>query len=79
MALSGFQQMSNSIILSGVMSTFSLFTTNDIYCHWQRIVETLILWHCNFYPAYSGWESRGGGDSYMEQTGMLVENFEFNP
>ena len=21
----------------------------------------------------------GGGDSHMEQTGMLVENFEFNP
>ena len=21
----------------------------------------------------------GGGDSYMEQTGMLVGNFEFNP
>ena len=23
--------------------------------------------------------SPGGGDSYMEQTGMLVGNFEFNP
>ena len=22
---------------------------------------------------------RGGGDSHMEQTGMLVANFEFNP
>ena len=21
----------------------------------------------------------GGGDSHMEQTGMLVQNFEFNP
>ena len=21
----------------------------------------------------------GGGDSHMKQTGMLVENFEFNP
>ena len=24
-------------------------------------------------------ETRGGGDSHMEQTGMLVGNFEFNP
>ena len=23
--------------------------------------------------------SPGGGDSYMESTGMLVGNFEFNP
>ena len=23
--------------------------------------------------------ARGGGDSYMEQTGMLVGNFELNP
>ena len=23
--------------------------------------------------------SGGGGDPYMEQTGMLVENFEINP
>ena len=22
---------------------------------------------------------RGGGDSHMEQTGMLIRNFEFNP
>ena len=25
-----------------------------------------------------GW-GKGGGDSHMEQTGMLVGNFEFNP
>ena len=25
------------------------------------------------------WARGGGGDSYMEQTGMLVGNFEFNP
>ena len=24
-------------------------------------------------------KARGGGDSYMKQTGMLVGNFEFNP
>ena len=24
-------------------------------------------------------ETEPGGDSYMEQTGMLVGNFEFNP
>ena len=34
--------------------------------------------------AYGGREafnvhSRGGGDSHMKQTGMLVGNFEFNP
>ena len=26
-----------------------------------------------------GRELQPGGDSHMEQTGMLVENFEFNP
>ena len=25
------------------------------------------------------WCASRGGDSYMEQTGMLVGNFEFNP
>ena len=25
------------------------------------------------------WLTPGGGDSNMEQTGMLVGNFEFNP
>ena len=33
LALSGIQQISNSIILSGVVSTFPLFAVNDIYCH----------------------------------------------
>ena len=54
--------MSDSIILSGMVSAFSLFTANDIYCHWQKIEDlfinqTLILLQCNFYEwTYSGWE-----------------------
>ena len=39
LALSGIQQMSNSIFLSEVVSTFLLFTANDIYCHGQKIVD----------------------------------------
>ena len=60
LALSGIEQTSNSIVLSGLVSTFLLFTANDIYCHWQKILD---YWS-NFDPAcdnatsisYSGWE-----------------------
>ena len=33
LALSGIEQTTNSIVLSGLVSTFLLFTANDIYCH----------------------------------------------
>ena len=58
LALSGIQQMSNSIILSGVVSTFPLFTANHIYCHWQKIVDYNQLWSCDNATTipYSGWE-----------------------
>ena len=34
------------------------------------------LFHVRFVDLLT---SRGGGDSHMKQTGMLVGNFEFNP
>ena len=61
LALSGFEQKSNSIVLSGLVSTFRLFTANDIIVIiWQKILD---YWS-NFDPAcdnatsisYSGWE-----------------------
>ena len=30
-------------------------------------------------PSHNALDPRGRGDSHMEQMGMLVENFEFNP
>ena len=38
----------------------------------------MIVWLKSFVP-YLEAGGGGGGDSHMEQTGMLVGNFEFNP